>query len=64
MNFKIELDNKKVRTLLEEKNFKKLAENDQFIKIKDNHAILKNYSEGSLNFEPTYKYEIGSDEYD
>ena len=32
--------------------------------IKKEHAILKNYNEGPLNFDPTYKYDIDSNLYD
>ena len=39
-------------------------ENDQLLKIKDSHPILKNYSEGPLIFDPTYRYDIDSNLYD
>lgn len=32
--------------------------------IKNDHPILKNYQEGQLNFDPTYKYDIDSNLYD
>ena len=60
MNFKVEMNMKQVQQLVEEKNYSKLQEADQFIRLKNEHPILKNYSEAQLNFDPTYKYIIGS----
>ena len=39
-------------------------ENDELTKIKTSHPILKNYSEGPLVFDPTYRYDIDSNLYD
>lgn len=64
MNFRIDLENNVVRQLVLEKNYQKLIEHDQLTKIKDTHPILKNYSEGPLTFDPTFKYDFHSNQYD
>lgn len=64
MNFRIDLENSVVRQLVQEKNYQKLIEHEQLNKIKDTHPILKNYSEGPLCFDPTFKYDFHSNEYD
>lgn len=32
--------------------------------MKDTHPILKNMKEGNLIFDPTYRYDVGTDDYD
>ena len=65
MNFRVDnLDSKKAREMIEQKNYSQLTQNDQLTKIKEEHPILKNYIEGELNFDPTYKYEMDSNLYD
>ena len=32
--------------------------------MKDTHPVLKNMKEGNLNFDPTYRYDVGTDNYD
>ena len=32
--------------------------------MKNQHSILKNFVEGELNFAPTYKYDVGTTDFD
>lgn len=38
--------------------------NDQLVQLKDKSALLQRFSEGPLNFNPTFKYDADSDIYD
>lgn len=40
-----------------------LQDKDQLNLTKYNNEYLRNYQEASINFPPTYKYEINSQEY-
>lgn len=64
MNFRIDLPNDEVRSLVEQKNYHKLQERDQLLMVQKQHPILKNYSEGPLLFDPTYRYDFDSNLYD
>ncbi|GFF16671.1 DNase I-like protein [Aspergillus terreus] len=63
-NYRIGRDNQTVRDLVARKDFQKLYDNDQL-----NLGMLKGwafqfYTEGTITFPPTYKYDVGRDEYD
>jgi hypothetical protein len=64
LNFRIDYDFKTVIRLIEKKDFKKLEAEDQLIKRKNINSELIDFSEGPLNFDPTYKYIPGTSEYD
>lgn len=46
------------------KNYSVLWEKDQLIRRKGGHSILSSFEEGILDFDPTYKYDPGTDIYD
>ena len=64
MNFRIALPNKEVQDLVEKKNYKRLLEHDQLLTSKDANIILNKFTEGNINFDPTYKYDRNCDVYD
>ena len=50
--------------LIQEKNYRDLMSLDQFNYEHENDIFLKNnLTEGIINFDPSYKYELNSDEY-
>jgi hypothetical protein len=48
---------------LEEKNYQAIMKHDDLFINGPSHPLLKHYREGLLLFEPTYKYDIGSNNY-
>lgn len=63
-NFRIDLDNQICRQLIEQKRLTDLQRYDQLLVIKHAHPILSKFSEGPLNFDPTFKYDDNCDIYD
>lgn len=63
LNYRINLPCEQAIYLLSEKDWFKLAEMDQLRhELQDGHTF-DGWSEGVLNFPPTYKYEFNSDKY-
>ncbi|KAL1983930.1 hypothetical protein VTN96DRAFT_9783 [Rasamsonia emersonii] len=63
-NYRIGLSDQKVRELIQKKQYDKLYENDQLNLQMIAGRTFQFYSEGRIGFPPTYKYNIGTDEYD
>ena len=64
LNFRLDLSYEDAITLIKEKKYDILYSLDQFNTAKHNNSILKEYiKEKEINFEPTYKYVKGSNEY-
>ena len=63
MNFRIDLPNHEVRELIMRKDYKRLLEYDQLVKNKSN-VIVNQFTEGDIDFDPTYKYDRNCDVYD
>uniref|UniRef100_A0A4X1VQZ0 Type II inositol 1,4,5-trisphosphate 5-phosphatase n=1 Tax=Sus scrofa TaxID=9823 RepID=A0A4X1VQZ0_PIG len=65
LNYRIEeLDVEKVKKLIEEKAFQTLYAYDQLRAQVAAKAVFEGFSEGELTFQPTYKYDTGSDDWD
>lgn len=64
MNFRIDLSNAEVRYRISRNELEPLVKADQLLCYKRNNNILNAFSEGPLNFYPTYKYDDHSDQYD
>ena len=62
LNFRIDLDNNTCRQWIASGNLKSLTGFDQFKKIIN--PSLMELEEGTLDFDPTYKYDIGTNNYD
>ncbi|KAI0375801.1 inositol polyphosphate phosphatase [Pilatotrama ljubarskyi] len=63
-NYRIDLDNERVRTLALLDDFDALLAADQLRRAMDERAVFEGYQEGPLLFRPTYKYDLGTDNYD
>ena len=64
LNFRIDLTYEDAITLIKQKKYDILYSLDQFCSSKENNEFLKAYiKEKEINFEPTYKYVKGSNEY-
>lgn len=65
LNYRIEeLDVEKVKKLIEEKAFQTLYAYDQLKTQVAAKAVFEGFTEGELTFQPTYKYDTGSDDWD
>ncbi|XP_015454470.1 type II inositol 1,4,5-trisphosphate 5-phosphatase isoform X3 [Pteropus alecto] len=65
LNYRIEeLDVEKVKKLIEEKAFQTLYAYDQLKTQVAAKAVFEGFTEGELTFQPTYKYDTGSDKWD
>ncbi|KAK7277379.1 hypothetical protein RIF29_18530 [Crotalaria pallida] len=63
LNYRINLSNAETRALISKKQWSKLVEKDQLMRELKNDGVFGGWSEGVLNFPPTYKYEINSEKY-
>ncbi|CAK9174151.1 unnamed protein product [Ilex paraguariensis] len=63
LNYRINLSYEKTRELISKKDWSKLVENDQLIRELKKGCAFDGWSEGTLNFPPTYKYEFNSAKY-
>ncbi|PPQ65581.1 hypothetical protein CVT26_000530 [Gymnopilus dilepis] len=63
-NYRINLDNATVRSLAEHDDFDPLVAADQLRQAMDDGAAFTGYEEGPLLFRPTYRYDVGTDNYD
>ncbi|KAF9478161.1 inositol polyphosphate phosphatase [Pholiota conissans] len=63
-NYRIDLDNATVRSLAEHDDFDALLASDQLRQAMDVNAAFAGYEEGPLLFRPTYRYDLGTDNYD
>nr|XP_036877134.1 type II inositol 1,4,5-trisphosphate 5-phosphatase isoform X5 [Manis javanica] len=65
LNYRIEeLDVEKVKKLIEEKAFQNLYAYDQLKTQVAAKVVFEGFTEGELTFQPTYKYDPGSDDWD
>ncbi|XP_022990278.1 type IV inositol polyphosphate 5-phosphatase 3 isoform X2 [Cucurbita maxima] len=63
LNYRINLLYEKTRDLISRKEWSKLAESDQLSREFKKGRAFDGWTEGNLNFPPTYKYEINSEKY-
>ncbi|XP_067867248.1 type II inositol 1,4,5-trisphosphate 5-phosphatase isoform X3 [Heterodontus francisci] len=53
-----------IKKLIAAKDYKHLIKYDQLTKQMEESGVFRGFKEGELNFQPTYKYDIGSDNWD
>ncbi|XP_035541813.1 type IV inositol polyphosphate 5-phosphatase 3-like isoform X2 [Juglans regia] len=63
LNYRINLSYEKTREFISKKEWSKLVEKDQLVRELKKGRAFDGWSEGTLNFPPTYKYEINSENY-
>ncbi|KAJ8280126.1 hypothetical protein GJAV_G00050820 [Gymnothorax javanicus] len=63
-NYRINLHGDEVKELVKQQNWEVLSAMDQLVEQKEAGTIFKGYTEGQIQFPPTYKYDYMSDEYD
>ncbi|PKI58061.1 hypothetical protein CRG98_021554 [Punica granatum] len=63
LNYRINLSYEKARELISKKEWSKLTEREQLSRELRKGRTFDGWSEGLLNFPPTYKYEFNSEKY-
>ncbi|XP_075710644.1 synaptojanin-1 isoform X3 [Rhinoderma darwinii] len=63
-NYRIDLPNEEVKELIRSQNWDSLVVGDQLINQKNGGQVFRGFLEGKVNFAPTYKYDLFSDDYD
>ncbi|KAJ8266671.1 hypothetical protein GJAV_G00133280 [Gymnothorax javanicus] len=63
-NYRISLPNEEVKELIRQQNWDALTAGDQLVDQKNAGHIFRGFIEGKIEFPPTYKYDLFSDDYD
>uniref|UniRef100_A0A672GI16 Synaptojanin-1 n=1 Tax=Salarias fasciatus TaxID=181472 RepID=A0A672GI16_SALFA len=63
-NYRISMPNEEVKDLIKQQNWDALTAGDQLLDQKNAGLIFRNFIEGKLDFAPTYKYDLFSEDYD
>ncbi|KAF8897747.1 inositol polyphosphate phosphatase [Infundibulicybe gibba] len=63
-NYRIDLDNATVRVFAEADDLDALLSADQLKQVMDTGVAFAGYEEGPILFRPTYRYDLGTDNYD
>uniref|UniRef100_A0A3B5LUT2 Synaptojanin-1 n=1 Tax=Xiphophorus couchianus TaxID=32473 RepID=A0A3B5LUT2_9TELE len=63
-NYRINLPNEEVKELIKQQNWDALTAGDQLLEQKNTGMIFRGFIEGNLDFAPTYKYDLFSEDYD
>ncbi|XP_062889978.1 type II inositol 1,4,5-trisphosphate 5-phosphatase isoform X2 [Mobula hypostoma] len=53
-----------IKKLIAAKDYTKLIKYDQLTNLMENLQVFQGFKEGIINFQPTYKYDIGTDNWD
>uniref|UniRef100_A0A3B3VTC8 Synaptojanin-1 n=1 Tax=Poecilia latipinna TaxID=48699 RepID=A0A3B3VTC8_9TELE len=63
-NYRINLPNEEVKELIKQQNWDALTAGDQLLEQKNTGMVFRGFIEGNLDFAPTYKYDLFSEDYD
>lgn len=63
-NYRVDMDKDEIKELVKQGDFQSILANDQLKKQQEEGNVFKNFIEGPINFAPTYKYDLFSDDYD
>ncbi|CAN8303530.1 unnamed protein product [Cochlearia groenlandica] len=63
LNYRINLSYEETHELIARKEWQRLVENDQLSVEMSKGNVFEGWSEGTIDFPPTYKYEINSENY-
>ncbi|PIN06783.1 Inositol polyphosphate 5-phosphatase [Handroanthus impetiginosus] len=63
LNYRINLSYEQARELISQKDWSKLVEQDQLLRELRKGRVFYGWSEGTLSFAPTYKYDFNSNSY-
>uniref|UniRef100_A0A673I1D3 Synaptojanin-1 n=1 Tax=Sinocyclocheilus rhinocerous TaxID=307959 RepID=A0A673I1D3_9TELE len=63
-NYRINIPNEETKELIRQQNWDALNAGDQLLEQKNAGQIFRGFIEGKLDFAPTYKYDLFSEDYD
>ncbi|CAG7722785.1 unnamed protein product [Allacma fusca] len=63
-NYRVDMDREEVRDLINRQEWNLLREKDQLTMERDKGNVFQGYEEGDIQFAPTYKYDLFSEDYD
>uniref|UniRef100_A0A8C1DC15 Synaptojanin-1 n=1 Tax=Cyprinus carpio carpio TaxID=630221 RepID=A0A8C1DC15_CYPCA len=63
-NYRINIPNEETKELIRQQNWDALIAGDQLLEQKNAGQIFRGFIEGKLDFAPTYKYDLFSEDYD
>ncbi|KAM8897995.1 synaptojanin-1 isoform 9-T11 [Spinachia spinachia] len=63
-NYRISMPNEEVKELIKQQNWDALTAGDQLLDQKNAGSVFRGFIEGKLDFAPTYKYDLFSEDYD
>ncbi|KAM4699188.1 type II inositol 1,4,5-trisphosphate 5-phosphatase isoform 1-T1 [Discoglossus pictus] len=65
LNYRLkDIDMEKAKKLIEDQDYQTLYKFDQLKQQIEEKAVFEGFTEGEISFQPTYKYDTGSDEWD
>ncbi|XP_049894553.1 synaptojanin-1 isoform X2 [Epinephelus moara] len=63
-NYRISMPNEEVKDLIKQQSWDSLTAGDQLLDQKNAGLVFRGFIEGKLDFAPTYKYDLFSEDYD
>lgn len=63
-NYRVDMDRDEIKEFIKQGDYESILKNDQLKKQQEEGNVFKNFIEGEINFAPTYKYDLFSDDYD
>ncbi|XP_043279076.1 synaptojanin-1 [Venturia canescens] len=63
-NYRVDMDKDEMKEMIKRNEFDQILQNDQLRTQQEQGNVFKNFLEGPINFAPTYKYDLFSDDYD
>lgn len=63
-NYRIDMDKEELKEAIRNGDLASVLENDQLLKEQEAGNVFTDFLEGEITFDPTYKYDVFSDDYD
>ncbi|GFG38407.1 hypothetical protein Cfor_12437, partial [Coptotermes formosanus] len=63
-NYRVDMDKDEMKELIKKGDYDQILQHDQLRVQQEQGNVFKNFLEGDINFAPTYKYDLFSDDYD
>lgn len=63
-NYRVDMDKDEMKEMIKRNEFDQILQYDQLKVQQEQGNVFKNFLEGPINFAPTYKYDLFSDDYD
>ncbi|XP_046745779.1 synaptojanin-1 isoform X2 [Diprion similis] len=63
-NYRVDMEKDEMKEMIKRNEFDQILQCDQLKNQQEEGNVFKNFLEGPINFPPTYKYDLFSDDYD